>query len=263
MYSFHLQQAQHFKNIFDTFKEILTDANIFISPHGIKMTAMDSAHISLVHLRLVPSFFNKYTCDTDHTIGLHLPYLSMILKCIENDDSLTIFNEDDESLMLVLQNSKTEKKSEFRLNLIELDTDEMEIPELEPEFSCLFKTTEISKTITSLSHFGDTCNITHENNCLAFTTQGDMAAAKIQVPSHATDVEMQNDEYSQCFPIKFIHIATKAHVLNSFLKLQLFQDCPVSITYELTYANTQNPENPENPQNKLQFFIAPKFEDED
>jgi proliferating cell nuclear antigen len=51
---------------------------------------MDSAHVSLVALKLNESGFESYRCDKAITLGINLVDFSKILKMALNDDTLTL-----------------------------------------------------------------------------------------------------------------------------------------------------------------------------
>lgn len=270
MFKVQLENAQILKQVFESIKDFITDTKIYVSETGLKMTTMDSAHVSLVQFNLTPCFFDKYTCESQHILGLHLPYLCIILKCVEQGDSIELCGSEDEPLHIILKNKTTQKESEFQVNLIDVDADEIEIPETEPFISCQFATAQLSKTISSLSHFGDTCQISSKENIISFETFGDIAShVKMNmqpdfIHNHESSEDDEDDEkmYSQKFPMKYLSTATRSNSLSSTIHLELFRDCPISITYNIPH--NQVPEDPdEYPKNIIKFYIAPKIEEDD
>ena len=55
---------------------------------------MDSSHVSLCAMRLREDGFEHYRCDRDMNLGLNLGNLAKILKCAQNDDTITIKSEE-------------------------------------------------------------------------------------------------------------------------------------------------------------------------
>jgi len=62
---------------------------------------MDSAHVSLVALKLNESGFEKYRCDKPITLGINLIDFSKILKMANSDDTLTLKAEEENSFLQI------------------------------------------------------------------------------------------------------------------------------------------------------------------
>lgn len=58
------------------------------------LQAMDSSHVSLVALLLRSDGFDHYRCDRNISLGVNFASLSKILKCANNDDTITIRADD-------------------------------------------------------------------------------------------------------------------------------------------------------------------------
>lgn len=71
---------------------------------------MDSAHVSLVALKLNESGFESYRCDKPITLGINLMDLSKILKMALNDDTLTLRADEENSYLHIKFNNKSKIK---------------------------------------------------------------------------------------------------------------------------------------------------------
>ncbi len=70
---------------------------------------MDSAHVSLVALKLNESGFESYRCDKPITLGINLVDFSKILKMALNDDTLTLRAEQENSYLQIKFVNKSKK----------------------------------------------------------------------------------------------------------------------------------------------------------
>lgn len=68
---------------------------------------MDSAHTALVSLVLRADGFAKFRCDRNLSMGMHLGSLAKIMKCANNEDTLTMWAQDDaDKVNMTIQSSK-------------------------------------------------------------------------------------------------------------------------------------------------------------
>lgn len=87
--------------------------------------------------------------------------LTKILKCANNDDTVTIKAQDDaDSVTFVFESKKQEKISDYEMKLMNLDQEHLGIPET--DFSCVIRmpSTEFARICRDLSQFGESvCNL--------------------------------------------------------------------------------------------------------
>ena len=158
MFEAKLKEASVLKKIIEAIKDLVKSVNIDATSSGMSMQAMDSSHVALVSLQLNESGFKSYRCDRSITLGLSIENLSKILKCAGNDDVITIRAEDEPStIKFTFENEKQDKLSEFNLNLINIDTEQLGIPETEYSSILTIPSQEfnrICKELQSLSESG-------------------------------------------------------------------------------------------------------------
>lgn len=67
---------------------------------------MDSAHVSLVSLKINENGFENYRCDKNITLGVNLVDFAKILKLAKPDDTLTIKAEEENAFLgITFENS--------------------------------------------------------------------------------------------------------------------------------------------------------------
>lgn len=157
MFEAKLQEGHVFKKIIESLKDLVKSVNFDANSSGISMQAMDSSHVSLVSFFLHESGFSTFRCDKPITLGLSIENLSKILRCAGNDDSISFSAEEDPTtIRFVFENPKGDKVSEFDLNLLQLDSEQLGIPETEYMSVVTLGSGEFTKICRELSNLSET-----------------------------------------------------------------------------------------------------------
>lgn len=171
-------QASFWKRLIDSMKELVTESNFHCNADGMCVQAMDSAHVALVHLALHADGFQHYNCERSNVMGVNLQNMSKVLKAIEGGDKLTLRAEEDADILsIAAENDKNTKISEFALKLMEIDGDQMSLPDA--EYGCVITllSSDFAKVCRDMSIFGDTISVAVERNGVRFSANGDVGEA--------------------------------------------------------------------------------------
>ena len=80
---------------------------------------MDGSHVALVSLNLSMEGFEYFRADASMVLGVNVNLLAKVMKLADPTDSITLSAEDRSThLKLVFENPKTERRTEFTMNLI-------------------------------------------------------------------------------------------------------------------------------------------------
>ncbi|XP_023574341.1 proliferating cell nuclear antigen [Octodon degus] len=156
MFEARLVQGSILKKVLEALKDLINEACWDISSGGVNLQSMDSSHVSLVQLTLRSEGFDTYRCDRNLAMGVNLTSMSKILKCAGNEDIITLRAEDNaDTLALVFEAPNQEKVSDYEMKLMDLDVEQLGIPE--QEYSCVVKmpSGEFARICRDLSHIGD------------------------------------------------------------------------------------------------------------
>ena len=107
MFQATMTQVQTFKKIIDSLNALVQEVNLEAGSSGISLQAMDSAHVSLVSLKINETGFEEYRCDKNITLGLNLSDFSKILKMAKSDDTLTLKAEEENSYLSIVFENKS------------------------------------------------------------------------------------------------------------------------------------------------------------
>jgi proliferating cell nuclear antigen len=112
---------------------------------------MDTSHVALVSLNLSMEGFESYRCDSNLVLGVNIANLAKVMKLADAADSITLQAETDpSSLKIIFENPKTQRMTEFALNLITLDVEHLSIPETEYTSLITINSGEFSKICREL-----------------------------------------------------------------------------------------------------------------
>lgn len=246
-----------FKKIFDSIKEIVSAINIDVSSSGINIKAMDASHIIFVSLLLQESGFDVYKTDKNFIIGLDITNLLKILKCGDNDDIITLMTEQEEptSLRLIYENLQSEKISNFYLNLINLDIEQFDIPDLESSSIITMPTIEFGKIIQELFAISETVTIEVTKEYILFSVIGDIGSGNIKLQSHESEKKEERiileveEDIKMSFNLKYLSMITKAQTLTSQVILCLSKDAPLIVNFQIEKIGS------------LKYYLAQKIDD--
>lgn len=114
MFEARLVEGKIFKQIVESVKDLVTDANLFCTAEGISYQSMDAAHVALVAFELNANGFDHYRCDKGVTLGFNSANMSKILKMMGSDDIIYMKAEDEPNkLTMVFESPKTETIADF------------------------------------------------------------------------------------------------------------------------------------------------------
>lgn len=78
---------------------------------------MDTSHVSLVSLTLRSDGFDKFRCDRNLSMGMNLASMAKILKCANNDDTLTMKAQDNADTVTFVFESPNQEKVNTMLTI--------------------------------------------------------------------------------------------------------------------------------------------------
>lgn len=180
-------QIAPFRTLMTALKDILLETNISFQPDGIRIINMDKSHTILVHLYLAASNFEFYECKKEKIIiGVNMFHLFKLINSIDNDDTLTIYIENNDyydgivsHLALKFENGEIKQCKTQKLKLIEPEQDELAVPDVKFSSIINLPSADFQKIIRDLSCLADKLEIKSVGNELIFKCQGQFASAEI------------------------------------------------------------------------------------
>ena len=181
--------------------------------------------------------------------------LSKVLKLANGDDSITLKAEENPThLTIIFENIGCSKKTQFNLNLLTLESENLGIPETTYTSEITMNSTEFSKLCKELNILSESVTITTTMEFVKFAVEGDVGNGSIRINTTTGETEVHEEEETnqlvkQSFALKYLNMFTKATNLSNEVRLQMAQDTPIVVEYQIPELGT------------LFYYLAPKISD--
>lgn len=243
MFEAKLAKAQLLKQILEAIKDLVTDANLDCNATGISMQSMDSSHVALVHLLLKADGFIHFRCDRPAALGVNLTAMNAILKCAGSHDTCELrSSETSDQLQFNFSSPDDDRDSEFRLKLLDLDTERMGI--LKMEYSAIIKmpSSEFQRIMRELTILAaDVVMISCSKDGIRFAVNGEVGSGSIlckvttkpDVPPEKIVAIDLNKPVSLRFALRYLNYFARATCLSPTVMISMAEGCPLAIDYDM------------------------------
>lgn len=252
-------QASLLKKIIDSIRDSVKLCNFNCSQNdGITVQAIDDSRVLLIALKMDPGCFQEFRCDRDLVLGLDLESLGKILKQGNNEDYLTLIAEDSpDSLLVVFEDKKKDRISEFSLKLMDIDTDVLTIDDMDHDCSITMPSSDFAKIARDFKTMSESLQIIVTKESVKFKADGQIGSGNVIFKPH-TDLDNPeesikidlNQPVNLTFGAKYLNDIVKAASLSSTITIKLTDKAPALFEFKL-------------PSGYLRYYLAPKFEDEE
>jgi proliferating cell nuclear antigen len=231
-------QSQAFKILIEALKELLTDTCIEIDETGFKIISMDTTHCVLAHLKLDASKFEYYHCRSKIDIGINMLNFYKLIRSINNNDTLSLFIEDGDRnhLGVRIENGEKNSKTTYKLNLLDLDNQNITIDNAEFNTVINLPSSDFQKICRDMNNIADAVDIKNVGNQLILSCKGDFCSQETVIVDNDNGINhISNKESSDIvqgvFNLKYLVLFTKCTNLCSNVELLLKNDYPLIIRY--------------------------------
>lgn len=240
-------QISPIRNLFLSLKDILADQTVLFSKDGLRIVNFDKTHTILVNVELHASKFEQYLCKPDKiVICANALHLFKLISTMSNDDTLTMYIENCDyhdgvvsHLGLQYDNGDIKQCYSQKLRLIEPDSEELIIPDIEYSTIISLPSSDFQKNIRDLSSISDRIEIKSVGSDLIFSCEGSFASSKIyrsEMDQFMEFTQRPNDPSSVVqgiFSLKSLSQFIKCTPLCSTVEIYLSNDLPLICSYDV------------------------------
>jgi proliferating cell nuclear antigen len=253
MFQASLAKALTFKRLIDSVRELVTDVNIEVSAAGLALQAMDTSHVALVSFLLRAGEFENFSCEAPQLFGVTVANLAKVLKCAENEDRIILRSEpNSQKLTVIFEGADDSRISLFKLNLINLDSDLLGIPDLSYTAAIQMRSQEFARVSNELGRFSDTISVRVERDRVTFGVSGDIGEGDITFqhrPRGPDPTAVHCEQPVSCaYAMRYLALFAKAAVLAPEVILSVSEGQPLIVSFEFGVGF-------------LKFYLAPKVDD--
>jgi len=259
-YKFILKTVQVgvIKGLIEGLKEIITETNFEFSPNGLRISATDPSVTILVHLFLEAENFEEYKCTETIISGVNIINLFKLIRTIVNNDSLTLYIDEDKpsQLGIRIENEEYNKVTDYKLNLIDIDEEIISAPDTEFLRMITMPSGEFQKICREAFNIADVIEIKSMGKQLMLSCNGEFASQDTvyaHTDSGVTFTSNDDDDDDTIiqgyYLLRHLALFSKCAGLCQSIKLFLANENPLVLEYSVGGLGT------------LLIALAPQIED--
>jgi proliferating cell nuclear antigen len=236
-----LENGSTLSKAVELISELVTEVKIKLNEYGLSITAIDPANVAMVGLRIPKKAFSEFDSAGSETLGVNLDSLKKILK----RSSGPLVLEKKENLLYIQMEDRI--KRNFILSLIEIESEDKEMPNLEFSSRVELQSEDLIDSITDCEVVADACSFIIKDEKFIIEAKG----------LNSTRTEFSGDEAKitaeSCkarYSLEYLQKFIKASKLCEKTILNFADDHPLRMDVK-----TDNME--------LSFILAPRVETED
>ena len=228
--------------VIEIISELVTEVRLKVNEEGLSITAMDPANVSMIKFILPKNSFSKFESE-DEVLGINLDNFKRILKRSSAGSSLIL--ERRENMLNIQIHDKI--KRNFNLSLIEVESEEKDMPNL--EFSSLVElnSSDLIDSIEDCIVVSDSCSFIIKEGKFVIEASG-LNSAMSEFSGDEARIVAENckSRYSLEYLQKFI----KASKLTEKTTLRFANDHPLKMDIKDSFLS-------------ISFLLAPRVETDD
>lgn len=247
MFKASLSDAKLLKNSIDAIANMIDEAGLSASGEGLRLRAMDPAHVALVDFEMKKEAFDEFEVKGQVVLGLDLDRLNTILKRSSSDDKVFLeLDEENNQLKIKFKGVSTRT---FSLPLIDVSEEELKVPSL--DFAAVVEVDPqlISEGIKDAEVVSDHVTLKLDSKDFYILAKGDLGSAEVKIEKdRAVAFEVKKESRSM-FSIEYLKDIIRASDIATSVKVHLGSNLPVKMDFLAGAA-------------RLSFLLAPRIESE-
>ena len=263
------EKVNKFIVLFKYLKNICPDVTMNISDKGLYVQGMCSAHVLMFELNISPDWFDTYTTTfvSQTNLGINCEILFKIINCIADGQMIQMryAEKNLDKLIISLENIEenvSTLEKEFEVSLMDIDSELLEIPEIETDVDIVVSSNSFDSIINQLIMFGIDVKFTCSEKGMELESSGDSNVMKVKIKD--TDIEsyaiVEEYVYESAYSLKYLHYITAFSKLNNNLDITFINDSPAKFAYNLDVVDWKDIDDEEGEEETL---ISDKEDDSD
>ena len=238
-----IENPKILSDIVSIISDLVTEVRIKINKGGLSITAIDPANVAMIYFKMPQELFSQFDLEHDMTLGINLENLKSVLRRCKLGSSLTLSKEDN-LLKLSIQDKI---KRDFTLALIDIDTEDKEMPQWEFRSVIKLDAESLVEVIEDCSVVSDACTFIAEPSKFIVEAQG-LNSARAEFSSD--EIEIYSDYSTARYSLEYLTKFVKGAKISSKASLNFSDNHPIRLDFPT--GNIM-----------LSFVLAPRIEQED
>lgn len=203
--------------------ELVTEARIKLLEDEMSIIAVDPANVALVIFKLPKESFSKYETGSE-AWGVNLEDLKRILKRASRSSSIVFEQEDNQLKISIFDRIKRV----FTLSLIDISSEDKDIPELQFAGRVKMPSDSFSQAIEDARVVADSCSISAGEGFFIIEGHGSLNSARAEFSGDEAKISgIATSRYSLEYLMKFI----KAAKISEKVNINFSNDYPLRLDF--------------------------------
>lgn len=222
--------------------DLVLEVKIKVNEFGFSISAIDPAKVAMIGYKLPKSAFSEFTSE-DESLGVNLDDLKKILKRCGARSALIL--EKKENVLSITIEDKI--KRDFTLALIEIDSEDKEMPSLEFSNKVEIESIDLISAIEDASVVSESCSFEIKEGKFVIQAKG-INSARTEFPSESAKISGEDciAKYSLDYLQKFI----KGSKLVEKTTLEFAKDHPLKFGIRTEHM-------------QIDFILAPRVDQDE
>ncbi|MGE4274854.1 MAG: proliferating cell nuclear antigen (pcna) [Candidatus Methanomethylophilaceae archaeon] len=232
------------KGIVNIISTLVDEAKLNIGPEGISLKAVDPAHVAMVELDVKKGTFESFLAD-ETQIGLDLDKVKEVLRLTAAGDIVEMEQDEERGRLIMKVGNITRRMSM-------VDTSSMsdpKVPQLSLPVSVDVSISEIQKGIKAAESVSDHIALTADADGFELSCEGDTDSVNLRLDRAKLVGLTVTEKARSLFPLDYFSNLVKAIPSDTVVKINLGNDYPVKIHFDLAEGNTS-----------VGYLLAPRIE---
>jgi len=222
--------------------DLVLEVRIKISEYGLSLIAMDPANVAMINFKIPKSAFSEFQADSE-ILGINLDSLKKVLKRCGKTSSL-IFEKQENVLTIKIEDKI---RRTFSLGLIEIESEERELPSLEYCSMIELDSQDLIDAIEDVSVISDACSFIVKDNTFIIESK-EIDSAKVEFSADTISIKGENCKAR--YSLEYLQKFMKAAKISEKTKIQFASNHPLRLDFGSGSFG-------------LTFILAPRMETED
>ena len=247
--------THYFVSLFQVLKACSTHISLQFEESRLYIQGMDRSHVCLFDISLSKEWFSEYDKPgTDlAVVGLTTNIFATLLssKQAEHDIEIHYEGEPDTLEIDLLQSKDKGVNTYYKLPMIDIQTDLLDIPEVEYDAEFVISSTKMTDILGKLALFGESVRFTCKDESIAMTSQGENG--EITMDIHIDYLKeysiFEGEEIEVTYSLNYLNKMLVTSKLTDMIGIYISKDSPMKVVYDL------------GKESRMLFYLAPKIDD--
>ena len=248
-------QGGAIRTLFEVLKEIVHDVSLCFDKTGVRLLTMDGARCALIYLKLRAESFEEYSCVPPKVMaGINMSSMFKLMRTMSSHDTITMYMDADNTneLGIKIQNADKNSMTDFKLKLLDVDSEEITIPDVEFDSVITMPSAYFQRICRDMLSISDTITIRSEGATLHLGCKGDFARQETVIGEADAGMVVaarSSKKIEGRFSLKYMSLFCKASSLCNTIELFLKESYPLILKYNVASLG------------EIRFCLAPKVDD--